>query len=837
MNSASVSQVDPPVLEESQMDSVVETEVRRTLPKWLQPLSRFWRNLSLRRKGLVVVAIPVSMLLLTMGSAYVVSLKYEQAANSVHDALEVEAAIHSLHVVIIEAETKARGYLLTGQREFLSQYENIVQEISPTLLKLEKLVQDHQTQSGHVDKIKSLVRDADTQRASLIDQDLASFERSAMTQQLSANKIRLDQIRGSLAAMKSEEERLLLKRTSWFQQLKVWADMVTWIGTLFGVSGGVVAALLLSNGIIRRIHFLRENAHRLSEELPLAPASGAADEIGNLEQQLKAASLLLAARGQSLRAETERLTSEIAERKRIEQELRDNKQQLETAVHANQLVMEYSQDVICTVDEQGQFVSVSSASEKLWGYKPSELIGRRYIDFVHPDDHLRTSQAAADIIAGHTTRDFENRYIRKDGSVVPVTWSAFWSEADKIMFCVARDNTDRHRAVEALEQAKREAERANRAKSEFLSRMSHELRTPLNAIIGFGQILEMDPSGDDRESIDQILKAGRHLLALINEVLDISGIEAGRMSISIEPVSVNHLLDECVQLIRPLAAQRRIRLEGNFSLDCDRHVIADRQRLKQVLLNLLSNGVKYNRDGGTVSLSCEESSEGLLRINIADTGYGIAPENIDRLFSPFERLNAEQTGVEGTGLGLAVSKRLIELMGGKIDVQSAVGKGSAFSVELPLGEAPLAVAERELQQIGEPTTIEPMTQQTVLYIEDNLSNLRLIERILVQRPGVKLIAAMQGNLGLELAREHQPDLVLLDLNLPDVPGREVLQRLKAESATRDTPVIIISADATPGEVARLSAAGASAYLTKPFDVKKFLDLLDENLHQRLVQSV
>ncbi len=394
---------------------------------------------------------------------------------------------------------------------------------------------------------------------------------------------------------------------------------------------------------------------------------------------------------------------------------------------------------------------------------------------------------------------------------------------------------ERKRTEEATRSA-REAEQANQAKSEFLSRMSHELRTPLNAILGFAQLLEMeDLPPRHREHVEDILKGGRHLLTLIGEVLEISRIEAGRLAMSPEPVRIGEVAGDVLDLVKPIAAQRNVRLNGNGAETCEWHVSADRQRLKQVLLNLLSNAIKFNHQGGAVTLSCEGSANGRVRIKVNDTGPGIAPNKMERLFTPFERLGAEQSGIEGTGLGLALSKGLVEAMGGTLGVESTVGRGSTFWVEFSLIDGPVERVEQTGVTLPAKTELGASQRaQIVLYIEDNLSNLKLIQHILAHRPEVRLIPAMQGRLGLDLAREHRPDLILLDLHLPDIAGDEVLRRLQNDPETRGIPVVMISANATSGQIGRLLAAGARDYLTKPLDVKKFIAVLDEVLREREV---
>ena len=388
---------------------------------------------------------------------------------------------------------------------------------------------------------------------------------------------------------------------------------------------------------------------------------------------------------------------------------------------------------------------------------------------------------------------------------------------------------EQERLEEGQRLARQAAEEANRAKSDFLSRMSHELRTPLNAVLGFAQLLETEDLDEDgHDSVKQILRGGRHLLDLINEVLDITRIETGTFQLSSEPVLAEAVVDDVLRLTAPLAEQQNIHLVRGASSGNGQHVLADYQRLKQILLNLIGNAIKYNRPGGTVAVSCEPVASSRLRIAVHDTGPGIRPEQRDQLFTLFERLGAEQTSIEGTGVGLALSRRLAEAMGGSVDVASTVGQGSTFWVELPIVEGPVERFER-FQGPQEPAVreFEPATTRAkVLYIEDNLLNLRLVNRILDDHPGIELITAMQGRLGLELAREHQPKLVLLDLHLSDVNGDEVLRQLRDDPATASIPVVVVSADATAAQMRRLLAEGASSYLTKPLDIQALRELLD-----------
>jgi signal transduction histidine kinase len=379
--------------------------------------------------------------------------------------------------------------------------------------------------------------------------------------------------------------------------------------------------------------------------------------------------------------------------------------------------------------------------------------------------------------------------------------------------------------TQELQELNKQLQAADRAKNEFLSRMSHELRTPLAAIMGFSELLEMaDLDERKREWAATILKAGQHLLQLVDQVLDISRIEAGELSLSVEPVPIVPLLEETMELIQPLAEARRVTLHPPRIAVGSGYARADNQRLKQVLINLLSNAVKYNKEGGDVEVSVESVGSDRVRIAVTDTGKGIDPGSFEKLFAPFERLDAG-SDTQGTGLGLALSRSLVEAMNGTLTVSSTPGEGSTFIVEVARGE-PAAVADEQAEDSELVAERTYDGERRVLYIEDTVANVRLLEEILRSRPSIRVLPAGMGSLGLELAADHRPDLVLLDLHLPDIGGDEVLARLRADERTRDIPVVILSADATEHTPAHLLEAGAQAYLTKPIGVRDLLEVVD-----------
>lgn len=384
--------------------------------------------------------------------------------------------------------------------------------------------------------------------------------------------------------------------------------------------------------------------------------------------------------------------------------------------------------------------------------------------------------------------------------------------------------------VTAIRHSQQLAENASRAKSEFLSSMSHELRTPMNAILGFSQLLEYDANltASQQEYVRAILKAGQHLLTLINEVLDLAKIESGQIDLALEPVAVIELIDECCALLVSLAAKRGIVL-SRVGLG---HAVAyaDRTRLKQVLINLISNAIKYNRDGGTVRIDVQAQGEQRLRIDVIDSGYGIPAERIGELFQPFNRVGAESSGVEGTGIGLSITRRIMEAMNGIVDVSSKVGEGSTFWIELPRAAVnPLDRRDAPLTGDAVVPQAPHMEQHTVLYIEDNPVNLKLVERILARRGNIRLLTAHTPELGLELAWERHPDLILLDINMPGMNGYQVLQALRDDDSTKHISVVAMTANAMPRDVEQGKAAGFTDYLTKPFELTAFFETIDRCL--------
>jgi PAS domain S-box-containing protein len=481
---------------------------------------------------------------------------------------------------------------------------------------------------------------------------------------------------------------------------------------------------------------------------------------------------------------------------------------------------------IMMLNTEGRVVSLNTGAERIKGYRSEEVVGRHIslfytrdaVDSRHPDFELATARDQG-------RYEEEGWRVRKDGSQfwANVVITALRDEHGVLrgFAKITRDMTEQRLAAEAEREAREDAERANRAKTLFLSGMSHELRTPLNAILGFAQLLTFDGlRADQQDAMNQIQRAGEHLLGLVDELLDVARIEADQMTVSLEPVAVGEAIADSIELVQSLANEHAIRIVAPSRPSADIHALADARRLRQVLTNLLSNAIKYNRPNGHVQVDVLAHGDHV-SISVADTGPGIDPSSLDHLFTPFERLSATGGTVSGTGLGLSLSKRLVELMQGSMTVESELGGGSEFTIEFAAAEPrPVPAPERPREERRAPL------RATVLYIEDNAANLRLVEYILSRLGEITMISAPLGRTGLELARTARPDLILLDLHLPDIGGDEVAMKLRADERTSTIPIIVLSADAYASQRRRLLRIGVDEYVTKPFKVAEMLDIVE-----------
>ncbi|MGZ8921432.1 MAG: PAS domain S-box protein, partial [Limisphaerales bacterium] len=530
-------------------------------------------------------------------------------------------------------------------------------------------------------------------------------------------------------------------------------------------------------------------------------------------------------------------------RKEVEEEQKKLDQRLRDQQFYTRSLIESNVDAIITTNALGIITDVNKQMEALTGSTRDELIGAWFKDYF--TDPERAEAAIKLVLNEKKVTDYELTASARDGKQTVVSYNAttFYDRDRKLqgVFAAARDVTERKRFEQALqethvelESAKSAAEKANLAKPDFLSSMSHELRSPLNAILGFAQLMESadpPPTRSQAESIGQILQAGWHLLKLINEILDLAVIESGKVSLSSEPVSLAEVLSECQAMMEPQAQQRGIRMTfPRFGTPL--FVKADRTRLKQIVINLLSNAIKYNKDQGKVDVECHVSDTRRIRISVKDTGAGLAPEKLTQLFQPFNRLGQEAGSIAGTGIGLVVTKRLAELMDGLLGVESKVGEGSVFWLELMPAVAPELETENVPFENPLPAgTASGAPRRTLLYVEDNPANLKLIEQLIERRTDIRLLTAVNGTLGVDLAREALPEVILMDINLPGISGIEALQILRADPATAHIPIVALSANAMARDLEKGLEAGFFRYLTKPIKVKELMDTLDVALEQ------
>ena len=507
---------------------------------------------------------------------------------------------------------------------------------------------------------------------------------------------------------------------------------------------------------------------------------------------------------------------------------------------------------IIATDEKGIIQLFNVGAERMLGYTAAEVVNRISPSDIHDPEEVtaRAQTLSAELgttiapgfeaLAFKASRGIEDiyelTYICKDGSRFPavVSITALRDQYGKLIgyLLIGTNNSVRKRVELELNQAMAAAEKANGAKTDFLSSMSHELRTPLNAVLGFAQLIESGsppPTVAQKRNLDQILKAGWYLLELINEILDLAMIESGKATLSREPVSLGEVILECRAMIEPQAQKRGIVMTFP-RFDAPHYVNADRTRVKQVLINLLFNAIKYNKPEGTVVVECTQGAAGTVRISVRDTGAGLSADQLTQLFQPFNRLGKEAGAEEGTGIGLVVTKRLVELMAGTLGVQSTVGAGSVFWIELCLASAPqLAPDDNAYAPLARPNMPHATPERTLLYVEDNPANLELVEQLIARRTDLRLLSAADATLGIEFARAYLPDLILMDINLPGISGIEAMLTLRADPSTAAIPIIALSANAVPRDIEKALEAGFFDYLTKPIKVHHFMDALDAAL--------
>jgi PAS domain S-box-containing protein len=569
---------------------------------------------------------------------------------------------------------------------------------------------------------------------------------------------------------------------------------------------------------IYELTYIRADGTRFPALLSVTALHGAEDEV---------IGFLLIGTDNTARKQVE------AEQALLDQRLRDQHFYTRSLIESNI-------DPLITTDPRGMISDINHQMELLTGRTRDELIGAPFKScFTEPQ---RAEEAITRVLHEGKVKNYELTALARDGRQTVVSFNAttFHDRDRKLqgVFAAARDVTERKHFEHALQetngelQAAREAaEKANRAKSEFLSSMSHELRTPLNAVLGFAQLMASEappPSVRQQRSIDQILKGGWYLLRLINEILDLSMIEAGKVTMSQESMSINDVLQDCKGMIEPQATKRGIAMDFPQHGDIF-YVHGDRTRIKQVMINLLSNAIKYNGIGGTVTVQCAGTGKDRVRVSVRDTGAGLAPDQLEQLFQPFNRLGQHDSVEEGTGIGLVVTKQLVELMGGEIGVDSVVGRGTVFWVEFAASAAPALALENideESLERRQALSLQAGDQPTMLYVEDNPANLALVEQLIARRGDLKLLTAIDAPLGIELARAYLPDVILMDINLPGISGYGALKRLREDPVTAHIPVLALSANAMPRDIEKGLEAGFLRYLTKPIRVHEFMSALD-----------
>jgi PAS domain S-box-containing protein len=699
---------------------------------------------------------------------------------------------------LADAETGQRDYLLTGDEAFLQPYAAVRGRISAQLGELRPLASGSAA-LGRLDAMAALLTAKLAHLAQTIDLRRGQQLSAGLAAESSGQGKRLmDSFHVETRSLIQIEEGELARQD---------ADVQSSMRRLFAliVTASVLAFLLaLSFGWL----VYRETQHQLND---------------------------------LLHAETRRLLERQEETNR---QLQLTNFSLHVSEERLAVTLNSIDDAVIATDAEGRVTLLNPLAERLTGWTRVEAFQRPVEEIFHlieADSRRPYPVPVRETLTHGTTLSLAHHtmVIARDGSECHIADSCapiLDRQGDVVgAVLVFRDVTERKRLDQVmldknveLQDARALADKANLAKSEFLSSMSHELRTPLSAILGFAQLMESaapPPAAAQKRSIEQILKAGWYLLDLINEILDLALIESGKLSLSVEPISLTEVLHECQVMMEPQAEKVGVGMAfPRFGVQY--FVKADRTRFKQVLINLLSNAVKYNNVGGTLVVDCITGTPGRIRIRVKDTGEGLSPEKLAQLFQPFNRLGQGGGGEEGTGIGLVVCKRLVELMGGAIGVESAVGKGSMFWIEFDLAAAPQFAAGTTVPPVAAPPAVAGARMRTLLYVEDNPANLMLVEDLIARRADIRLLSAVNGVRGIEMALATRPDVILLDINLPDISGLEVLRMLTENAVTAHIPVVALSANAMPRDIDKGLKAGFFRYLTKPIKVNEFMDTLD-----------
>ena len=716
----------------------------------------------------------------------------EEAGAARNHEFQVIKSANQLLSDLRDAETGQRGYILTGNKVFLEPYLAVRGGVDGRLVDLRKSISIEAAQK-HADAMRPLIKAKMAELAHVIElrrhNELpAAFEAVGRGR----GKHLMDLIRVEMRGLIEIEENASARHD---------ADLQSDMRRLFAII--VIASLF-----VLLLAFLF--AYLIYRET---------------QQQLK----------NIVHLETQHL---LEIQKETNQQLQHANVALQIGEEKLAVTLNSIGDGVIATDAEGRVTLINPLAEQLTGWPRAEAAGRP-VDAIFHIVNQETRQPAivpvAETLAHGTLQGLANHtvLIARGGRECPIADSCapIRDRDGRVVGAVLvfRDVTEEYAAKAELESAKSIAETASLAKSDFLSSMSHELRSPLNAILGFAQLMESaspSPTTGQKENIAQILKAGWHLLTLINEVLDLAVVESGKMSVSPEPVSVAEVFSECRAMMEPQAESRGISMTF-AKVDAACYVLADRTRLKQVLINLLSNAIKYNRERGTVEVKCGAISPERIRISVKDAGAGLAPEKLAKLFQPFNRLGQEGGAEEGTGIGLVMSKRLVELMGGSVGVESVLDAGSVFWFDLNSSVAPEIPADRTKPEAAPQRQVQRFaTLRTVLYVEDNPANLALVEKLIARRPDLRLLTAMNGSLGIEIARANRPDMILMDINLPGISGVDAMKVLREDPVTAHIPIVALSANAMPRDIKQGLEAGFVRYLTKPIRVDEFMETLN-----------